>query len=566
MEIFGTTGQERREWLDNALNNALRYYLGPTGIPERLNVLNEVLNPVVGMEQASLASQDMLRPGATWQDRVNAGGRMATEIAGVVAPAAALRFGGIDGDKAARALEEAFLGFSATPEAVAARDFGVDEAGAFDLYYKGGTPQAPGTLKNGENLRSISARYEVPAGSRPEYLGAAPDRSGHTYLRYQPKTTPVRVQEAVAALKDPQNAVRKQMLADVERGRSIGGDDWYNTEELRDWFIAEHGEETGDAMWRDAMMLMGTTSPGSKVDANLASMSAVRNRIATDPEYRAGLLGLESLDDAAALAKGRPTGYGHKTARNQELNTARYFQGQYGATPEPGVPAAKGSWTQNPKPKGFANSLLGSERNIAADLHFTRYMGMAADDPAWLANQVDTSLEVERDILSKYPDAAAYFKDRTVNGKRVPTFNPKKAVMDGVVPFDEVKTKPQLFAEKPNDAEYGALESLVADLAAEQGMTPAQFQANLWMGAADRTGVDPTSQGTFMELLRARAAKTGKKTGRSAAEVLHDFVSNYGLLSAGPAAFLGMSAQDLQAQAEQQNALRAAVGGMPRAE
>jgi hypothetical protein len=353
------------------------------------------------------------------------------------------------------------------------------------------------------------------------------------------------------------------MLEDVQRGKAIGGDDWYNTEELRDWFVAEHGEEVGDAMWREAMMLMGSTSPGSKVDANIASMSAVRNRIANDPEYRDQLLGLESLDDAAVMASGRPKGYGHKTARNQELNTARYFQGQYSAAPETGVPPAKGSWTQNPKPKGFANSLLGNQRNIAADLHFTRYMGMAADDPAWLANQVDTSLEVERDILSRYPEAAAYFKERTVNGKRVPTFNPKKAVMDGVVPFEEIKNKPQLFAEKPNDAEYGALEALVADLAEEQGMTPAQFQANLWMGAADRTGVDPTSQGTFMELLRARAAKTAKKTGRTTEEVLHDFVSNFGLLSAVPAGLVGLSATQYDPN---QNALRTSAGPIPRAD
>jgi hypothetical protein len=39
MELFGTTGQERRQWLDQKADgfaNMLSYYLGPTGIPERL--------------------------------------------------------------------------------------------------------------------------------------------------------------------------------------------------------------------------------------------------------------------------------------------------------------------------------------------------------------------------------------------------------------------------------------------------------------------------------------------------------------------------------------------------
>lgn len=29
--------------------------------------------------------------------------------------------------------------------------------------------------------------YDAPAGSKPEYLGAAPDRSDLTYLRYKPE-------------------------------------------------------------------------------------------------------------------------------------------------------------------------------------------------------------------------------------------------------------------------------------------------------------------------------------------------------------------------------------------
>ena len=69
------------------------------------------------------------------------------------------------------------------------------------------------------------------------------------------------------------------------------------------------------------------------------------------------------------------------------------------------------------------------------------------------------------------------------------------------------------------------------DLGDELGMTGPQVQANLWMGAADRTGVDPSSQGTFMELLRVRADKQAKKTGKSRSEVIKEFIRNKGLLA-----------------------------------
>lgn len=45
MELFGTTGQERRAWLDGIdaqISEALRYYLGPTGIDKKVNALAQV--------------------------------------------------------------------------------------------------------------------------------------------------------------------------------------------------------------------------------------------------------------------------------------------------------------------------------------------------------------------------------------------------------------------------------------------------------------------------------------------------------------------------------------------
>ena len=57
----GESGQRRREGLaslDSSAQEALRYYLGPTGIPDRVSALNQLLNPIVHGEAAG---EDLMR-------------------------------------------------------------------------------------------------------------------------------------------------------------------------------------------------------------------------------------------------------------------------------------------------------------------------------------------------------------------------------------------------------------------------------------------------------------------------------------------------------------------------
>ena len=42
-----------------------------------------------------------------------------------------------------------------------------------------------------------------------------------------------------------------------------------------------------------------------------------------------------------------------------EMTTAKQMRGEWNGMPEPGVAPAKGSWVENPKPKGFYNSFTG---------------------------------------------------------------------------------------------------------------------------------------------------------------------------------------------------------------
>lgn len=401
--------------------------------------------------------------------------------------------------------------------------------------------KAPRAAKQAARATNISD----PANSLARYRGAAEDRTSQTLVRYKPAKTSPRVAASIDGLANNVDGVKDAMLADVQRGLELGGADWYNTEELRDWFIGKLGEERGNAEWSEYMDLVGMTSAGSKVPANIKNASYMRS---IGPE---GL-----LDETTALVnkeKPRPKGYGHKIQATQNMTAQKYARGDFDGTPEPGVAPSKGSNTVNPKPRGFAQSLKGSQTNIAADLHFTRYFAIASKDPRWIQNGKDVSATDKKELqalLGKKGDK--YFRTRGSGDNTYDTFDARKAVDDGAMTFDEVAKYPGFFADKPNASEYGHMEEITNELAREVGLTGPQFQAALWMGAADRTGVDPTSQGTFMDLFRRQVSKRAKETNRTDEEVLEDFIVNRGLLAlpataAGGAVTLGLM-QDQEQQ------------------
>jgi hypothetical protein len=117
-------GQERRR----ALEGLLTQFIPPEMRPQ-LGLLAEA-NPVVSMERAGQDAQQLFAPDQSLMDRLAAGGRMASNMAGVVAPAVVAGRAGVP---AAQALEEAFTGLSMSPGAAALRDFGADEFGGVGL-------------------------------------------------------------------------------------------------------------------------------------------------------------------------------------------------------------------------------------------------------------------------------------------------------------------------------------------------------------------------------------------------------------------------------------------------
>ena len=145
-------------------------------------------------------------------------------------------------------------------------------------------------IKSGVGLLPVSD-YTSAAGSNPRYLGAAPDRSEYTYLRQTPaRGVSDRTASAIKNLRADKGGLKSQMYADIRRGEELGGSDWYNTEELRDWFMRELGPEKGHAEWKEFTDLIGATSPASKVEQNIKAASAVRQLLANYPAYAAGTL------------------------------------------------------------------------------------------------------------------------------------------------------------------------------------------------------------------------------------------------------------------------------------
>ena len=80
-------GLARRRALDEYLNEAADYYLGPTGIPDRLRAVNELFNPVVAIEKASGQATVAADPERTTEERLAALAAAGVNTAGVGLPA-----------------------------------------------------------------------------------------------------------------------------------------------------------------------------------------------------------------------------------------------------------------------------------------------------------------------------------------------------------------------------------------------------------------------------------------------------------------------------------------------
>ena len=153
MGILDYFTPEARRGNRQALEGLLMQFIPPEMRPQ-LNLLAE-LNPVVSMERAGQDAQQLFAPDQTLMDRLAAGGRMASNMAGVVAPA---MVAGRAGVPVANAVQDVLTGYSPMVQ-----PFMADEFGGFRLYQ--GSPH---------NF-SAERLVRMPDGST-QYVVGAPDR------------------------------------------------------------------------------------------------------------------------------------------------------------------------------------------------------------------------------------------------------------------------------------------------------------------------------------------------------------------------------------------------------
>ena len=541
-------GQNRRAWLNGLLGSigdSADYYLGPTGVPDRARSAGQIAD-MVSPVSGTLRSMDAAGRGNY--------GESALEGVGVLAPAAiAARFGA----PAAKAVVETMTGTGNALADTGSRAYQdvisrLNQPGDMGTLYSNPL-MAPFDMRSGAGdnggprISLLDETANLPPHSRPEWTGAAENRTT-PYPRYDPaRGAPARMDRLTSMLDDPNHGIHDRVRGYVSKGQELGGEDWYNTEELRSWFVDELGEELGDSRWREYINAVGHTSTGSSVPSNLRNASLyymldpadrlrvadmVKNTPRTTPRMAVEALGIDVPNMPVKY------GYGHKMQATQAGNVANAERGLWDRDAADGLTGAAltKQLSANSKVKGFLNNLLGDDTNIAADKHFMRVLAMSDGGTDFLSGQAELSAANREILRGRYGNALdAYTVTRTKDGKTFTNVNLSKAAKDGVITdTDAFSEMPTAWEDMPKATEYKALENVAQRLAAQQSMTPAQFQANLWMGAGDVTGLADESQGTFMELFRRTADKRAAERGVTRTDQIRDFINK-----AAPMAIVG---------------------------
>lgn len=300
----------------------------------------------------------------------------------------------------------------------------------------------------------------------------------------------------VDALSRPE--VEQGINETVQRGIEGGGLSWYNTEPMRERLRGAVPSIDVDPTYARLMDIVAATSPRARVPDNI--------RTASYYNYLAAQ-GMPVPDKPAK-------GYG-SVAQNLHRDNVRGLE-------------QRGGWDifKNPKPASFSTNLQGNQRNVTVDTHNFRLPGILAEDPRFLETSIaelaktrESALETLTRQYPGLPEEVAMASITERPGKVSMTYRPREWVDKGYISMDEAVNDPAIWSAKPNPNEYGYYEQWQQDQAERMGISPAQYQAAMWLGGGETTGLGSAAE-PFVGTFEARVRYTADRLGMSPDDVL----------------------------------------------
>lgn len=340
-------------------------------------------------------------------------------------------------------------------------------------------------------------------------LSRVPDVAQFDLARVNPPRGPSA--RMTDALDDPR--VTRGINRTVRRGIEGGGLEWYNTEPVLE--VLRKVSNDPDADYARLMDMMSATSPRARVTDNI----------------RTGSLYNYLWKNGLPIGEKPPKGYGSIAQNLHRDNVLGLIE--------------DGGWKvfQNPKPASFSQNLQGNFRPTTIDTHNFRLPGILSKDPRFLETNIaekfsNTDPEGGLALLMRqYPnlpeDYAASLVRSEANGKfdkktgnalfdhRV-TYKPREWHDRGYLSMEDALEDPGVWTAKPKDNEYGYYERWQQRQAKRLGIAPAQYQAAMWLGGGDTTGLGSAAE-PFLATLEARTRYTADRLGLSP-EVVRDLM------------------------------------------
>lgn len=380
-----------------------------------------------------------------------------------------------------------------------------------ELAAKPKKPEAPTVVRNRSGTPKATAQdvlreAEKPSRGSPSYadwraknpesgtlmdlsnLAVVPNVPQRQIPRTQPPRGPSpRITEALA---NPE--VAEGINATVRRGLEGGGAEWYNTDPLRQRMFSVMPSIDVDPAYARLMDIVAATSPRARVPDNV--------RTASYYNY----LSRQGEDIPERPAKG----YG-SVAQTLHRDNMRKLDDL-------------GGWDvfANPKPASFSQNLQGNQQVVTIDTHNFRLPGILSKDPRFLETSIaelaGSPESAYNTLVRQYPGLpeeviAGAIKIKP-DGKTSVTYRPQEWVGKGYISLDDAANDPALWAAKPRDNEYAVYEDWQQKQAADMGVSPAQYQAAMWLGGGETTGLGSAAEpflGTFEARVRYTADRLG---------------------------------------------------------